>query len=99
MLINRHRFSEIVAERLHNHVPDGDQGEAEIEAMRAAHASALQIISSHLHIAAKGLMTYCEWLGERGEVRIGADFYTFRRRRTRYTPAYRGRPDARCDAA
>ena len=60
MLINRHRISEIVAERLHNHVPDGDQGEAEIEAMRAAHASALQIISSHLHIAAKGLMTYCE---------------------------------------
>ena len=60
MLVHRHRFSETVAERLHNHVPDGEQGEAEIEAMRAAHASALQIISSHLHIAAKGLMTYCE---------------------------------------
>ncbi|KAI0777449.1 fungal-specific transcription factor domain-containing protein [Trametes elegans] len=58
MLIHRHRFSELVAERMHNHVPDADQGEAEIEAMRAAHSSALQIISSHLHIAAKGLMTY-----------------------------------------
>ena len=60
MLIHRHRFSERVAERMHNHVPDTEQGEAEIEAMRAAHACALQIISSHLHIAAKGLMTYCE---------------------------------------
>ncbi|KAH9855453.1 fungal-specific transcription factor domain-containing protein [Lenzites betulinus] len=58
MLIYRHRFSENVAERMHNHVPDSEQGEAEIEAMRAAHACALQIISSHLHIAAKGLMTY-----------------------------------------
>ncbi|KAI0643997.1 fungal-specific transcription factor domain-containing protein [Trametes meyenii] len=58
MLIYRHRFSETVAERMHNHVPDAEQGEAEIEAMRAAHSSALQIISSHLHIAAKGLMTY-----------------------------------------
>ncbi|KAI0748897.1 fungal-specific transcription factor domain-containing protein [Fomes fomentarius] len=58
MLIHRHRFSEMVAERMHNHIPDGDQGEAEIEAMRAAHSCALQIISSHLHIAAKGLMTY-----------------------------------------
>ncbi|KAH9913695.1 fungal-specific transcription factor domain-containing protein [Epithele typhae] len=58
MLINRHRFSELVAERMQNHVPDGEQGETEVEAMRAAHASALQIISSHLQIAAKGLMTY-----------------------------------------
>ncbi|KAI0635356.1 fungal-specific transcription factor domain-containing protein [Trametes polyzona] len=58
MLIYRHRFSEMVAERMHNHVPDAEQGEAEIEAMRAAHSCALQIISSHLHIAAKGLMTY-----------------------------------------
>ncbi|KAI0655064.1 fungal-specific transcription factor domain-containing protein [Cubamyces menziesii] len=58
MLIHRHRFSEMVAERMHNHVPDSEQSEAEIEAMRAAHSCALQIISSHLHIAAKGLMTY-----------------------------------------
>ncbi|RDX49460.1 hypothetical protein OH76DRAFT_1403691 [Lentinus brumalis] len=58
MLIYRHRFSEMVAERMHNHIPDGEQSDAEIEAMRAAHSSALQIISSHLHIAAKGLMTY-----------------------------------------
>lgn len=60
MLIYRHRFSEMVAERMHNHVPDGEQGEVEIEAMRAAHGCALQIISTHLHVAAKGLMTYCE---------------------------------------
>lgn len=60
MLIYRHRFSEMVAERMQNHIPDAEQSEAEIEAMRAAHTSALQIISSHLHIAAKGLMTYCE---------------------------------------
>ena len=61
MLIHRHRFSEMVAERMHNHVPDSEQSEAEIEAMRAAHSCSLQIISSHLHIAAKGLMTYCEY--------------------------------------
>ncbi|OSC98887.1 hypothetical protein PYCCODRAFT_1396301 [Trametes coccinea BRFM310] len=60
MLIHRHRFSEMVAERMHNHVPDSEQSEAEIEAMRAAHSCALQIISSHLHIAAKGLMTYLD---------------------------------------
>ena len=60
MLIHRSRFSEMVAERMHNHVADAEQSEAEIEAMCAAHTSALQIISSHLHIAAKGLMTYCE---------------------------------------
>ncbi|KAI0746270.1 fungal-specific transcription factor domain-containing protein [Daedaleopsis nitida] len=58
MLIHRHRFSEMVAERMHNHIPDAEQSEAEIAAMRAAHGCALQIISSHLHIAAKGLMTY-----------------------------------------
>ena len=61
MLIHRHRFSEMVAERMQNHIPDGEQSEAEIEAMRAAHSCALQIISSHLHIAAKGLMTYCKY--------------------------------------
>ncbi|OBZ78048.1 putative transcriptional regulatory protein C3C7.04 [Grifola frondosa] len=58
MLIQRHRFSEMVAERMQNHISDADQSEAECEAMRVAHSCALQIISSHLHIAAKGLMTY-----------------------------------------
>ncbi|KZT06707.1 uncharacterized protein LAESUDRAFT_759201 [Laetiporus sulphureus 93-53] len=57
MLIHRHRFSEMVAERTQGQYA-GEQTEAESEAMRAAHACALQIVSSHLHIAAKGLMTY-----------------------------------------
>ncbi|TFY62298.1 hypothetical protein EVJ58_g3957 [Rhodofomes roseus] len=56
MLIHRHRFSEMVAER--TQMGTIEQTDAEVEAMRAAHACALQIISSHLHIAAKGLMTY-----------------------------------------
>ncbi|KAH9925726.1 fungal-specific transcription factor domain-containing protein [Fomitopsis serialis] len=56
MLIHRHRFSEMVAERTQTGIIE--QTDAEVEAMRAAHACALQIISSHLHIAAKGLMTY-----------------------------------------
>lgn len=58
MLIHRHRFSEMVAER--TQMGTLEQTDAEVEAMRAAHACALQIISSHLHIAAKGLMTYCK---------------------------------------
>ncbi|PCH37143.1 hypothetical protein WOLCODRAFT_140731 [Wolfiporia cocos MD-104 SS10] len=58
MLIHRHRFSELVAERTQNQFGNAEQTDAECEAMRAAHACALQIISSHLHIAAKGLMTY-----------------------------------------
>lgn len=59
MLIHRHRFSELVAERMYHNISNAEQSEAEYAAMRAAHACALQIISSHLHIAAKGLMTYC----------------------------------------
>lgn len=62
MLIHRHRFSEMIAERAYNHDHAGhqEQREAEVEAMRAAHSCALQIISSHLQTAAKGLMTYCK---------------------------------------
>lgn len=64
MLIHRHRFSEMVAERTAIAAREGgaeeEQSEAECEAMRAAQTCALQIISSHLQIAAKGLMTYCE---------------------------------------
>lgn len=70
MLIYRHRFAEIVEERMYHQQSAGangngngtgsvEQSETEYAAMRAAHACALQIISSHLHIAAKGLMTYC----------------------------------------
>lgn len=60
MLIHRHRFSEIVAEKAYNQANCEDQGDAECEAMRVAHSCALAIVSSHLQIAAKGLMTYCE---------------------------------------
>ncbi|THH32205.1 hypothetical protein EUX98_g1996 [Antrodiella citrinella] len=58
MLIYRHRFSELVAEKSYRQTSIEDQGEAECEAMRLAHSCAMQIVSSHLHIAAKGLMTY-----------------------------------------
>ncbi|KAI0794935.1 fungal-specific transcription factor domain-containing protein [Abortiporus biennis] len=60
MLIHRHRFSEIIAERAHNPgmQQDDQTTETELESMRVAHSCALQIVSSHLHIAAKGLMTY-----------------------------------------
>lgn len=60
MLIHRHRFSEMVAERSTKESGLEEQCDAECEAMRAAQACALQIISSHLQIAAKGLMTYCK---------------------------------------
>ena len=61
MLLYRHRFSEMVAERALRGAGPGEQGEAECDAMRAAQACALQIISSHMQIASKGLMTYCEY--------------------------------------
>lgn len=102
MLVHRHRFSEMVAERMHNHIPDGEQGEAEIEAMRAAHSCALQIISSHLHIAAKGLMTYCE--SHRSRPRVVASsmelmrYIRPHRRRACHPSADRGRPNACRDA-
>ncbi|THH16205.1 hypothetical protein EW146_g4396 [Bondarzewia mesenterica] len=56
MLIMRHRFSELVAER--TATGEQEQGEVECEAMTVAHSCALQIVSAHLHIATKGLMTY-----------------------------------------
>ncbi|KAL0959028.1 hypothetical protein HGRIS_014335 [Hohenbuehelia grisea] len=56
LLIYRHRFSELVAERMN--VGEEEQTEVETEATIAAHNSALQIIATHLHIAKKGLMTY-----------------------------------------
>ncbi|KAF8191290.1 fungal-specific transcription factor domain-containing protein [Pholiota molesta] len=57
LLIYRHRFSEMVAERTSGPVEE-EQSEAEKEALLAAHNSALQIIGTHVHIAKKGLMTY-----------------------------------------
>lgn len=58
MLIYRHRFSELVADRCLG--VDEEQSEAERDAIKAAHGCTMQIIAAHLHIAAKGLMTYCE---------------------------------------
>ncbi|KAF8960829.1 fungal-specific transcription factor domain-containing protein [Flammula alnicola] len=57
LLIYRHRFSEMVAERTSGPIEE-EQTEAEKEALVAAHNSALQIIAAHVHMAKKGLMTY-----------------------------------------
>jgi hypothetical protein len=58
MLIYRHRFSELVAERTCSGGEE-DQTDAEREAVVGAHSCALQIVAAHLHVASKGLMTYC----------------------------------------
>lgn len=58
MFIYRHRLSELVAERFHH--GEEEQSEAEREAIKLAHGSTVRIVAAHLHIAAKGLMTYCE---------------------------------------
>ena len=58
LLIYRHRFSELVAERTSGPVEE-EQTALEKEALVSAHNSALQIISAHVHIAKRGLMTYC----------------------------------------
>jgi hypothetical protein len=63
LLIHRRRFSDLVAER-HAGMGDEEQSEVEKEAMVAAHRCAVQIIAAHLHVATKGLMTYCELLLE-----------------------------------
>lgn len=57
LLIYRHRFSELVAERTSGPVQE-EQTDAEKEALISAHNAALQIVGAHLHIAKKGLMTY-----------------------------------------
>ena len=41
-------------------IADEEQSDVEREAMAAAHRCAVQIIAAHLHVATKGLMTYCE---------------------------------------
>ncbi|KAF8176363.1 fungal-specific transcription factor domain-containing protein [Mycena galopus ATCC 62051] len=60
LLIYRHRFSELVAERTAPADPAmrPPQTEVERDAMVKAHFSALQIVAAHLLIAKKGLMTY-----------------------------------------
>ena len=60
MLIYRHRFSEMVAERTVGEM-DGEQSEAEVQAIVSAHNSALQIVATYVHVAKKGMMTYCGW--------------------------------------
>jgi hypothetical protein len=60
LLIYRHRFSELMAERTSVN-PEEEPCEQEKEAFVAAQNSALQIISTHLQIAKKGLMTYCRF--------------------------------------
>ncbi|KAG6888591.1 hypothetical protein C0995_007110 [Termitomyces sp. Mi166 len=57
LLIYRHRFSELMAERTSGG-SDEPAGEQEKAALIAAQNSALQIITTHLGIAKKGLMTY-----------------------------------------
>jgi len=59
LLIYRHRFSELVAERTAGSGVEEQQTELEKESLISAHNSALQIVGAHLHIAKKGLMTYC----------------------------------------
>jgi hypothetical protein len=59
MLIHRHRFSNFVAERAYNTSMEEELGDVEREEMTAAQSCALQIISSHMQVAGKGLMTYC----------------------------------------
>jgi hypothetical protein len=60
MLIHRHRFQELLAERWY--IGSEEQSEAEMKAIIDAHTCTLQILTAHIHIATKGLMTYCECL-------------------------------------
>jgi Fungal specific transcription factor domain len=58
MLIMRHRFSDLVAERAVD--CEQEQSDHERDAMTVAHSVALQLISAHLQVAQKGLMTFCK---------------------------------------
>lgn len=60
MLIYRHRFSELVAERTYTGGEE-EQTDFERDAVASAHSCALQIVAAYLHIASKGLMTYCKF--------------------------------------
>ena len=58
MLIMRHRFSDLVAERAADN--EQEQSDRERDAMTVAHSVALQLIYTHMQVAQKGLMTYCK---------------------------------------
>jgi hypothetical protein len=58
LLIYRHRFSELIAERTKGLSSD-EQTEAERAALVVAHNSAVQVITANVNIAKRGLMTYC----------------------------------------
>jgi hypothetical protein len=60
MLIMRHRFSDLVAERVADN--EQEQSDRERDAMTVAHSVALQLISTYLQVAQKGLMTYCKYV-------------------------------------
>lgn len=57
LLIYRHRFSELLAERSTG-PHEEEQSDVEKEALVSAHHAALQIVTAHVNIAKKGLMTY-----------------------------------------
>jgi hypothetical protein len=54
-------FGEIIMARQMDGDVGGLQGELEREVMASAQSAALQIVGTYLHIASKGLMTYCEF--------------------------------------
>lgn len=58
LLIYRHRFSELIAEKTKRPSSD-EQTEAERAALIAAHNSAVHVITANVNIAKRGLMTYC----------------------------------------
>ena len=58
LLIYRHRFSEMIAERTKG-PPSDQQTEAERAALLAAQNSAIYVIAANVNIANRGLMTYC----------------------------------------
>lgn len=95
LLIYRHRFSEMVAERTSGPVEE-EQTEAEKEALLAAHNSALQIIGTHVHIAKKGLMTYCEYFSYFCVFHFLTTYSRFLRWRPRYSSVDSGRKNACC---
>ena len=66
LLIYRHRISQLVAARAQQSQNPGvykpnaaDTAAREREAMVAAHRCALQLVAVYLHVATRGLMTYC----------------------------------------
>lgn len=76
LLIYRHRFSELMAERTSRNIEE-EPSDQEKEALVAAQNSALQIISAHLHIAKKGLMTYCTSLLIQRSQSFSCDFFFY----------------------